>query len=674
MYRIRNQKSLSNKAAVAGNLRNVDYYPRKQSDATGQWRKLRKIVYPWTYKFPKDDIAIVDSSDILLLAHLDLVPMKACNRKHRQNMRRFVCTSSLFTDVGKGDSGGPLVCANTGDPNEEPGKGVLVGVVSGHRILISMKNKFAVAGHLKNVDFRPFFDSNENGQWRRLRGATYPSTYKFPNDDIAIVFLSSPFKFNNFVNYIPIASKLVDYSGKCMVSGFGRVSQKKTSDKLLLAELELIDMKECDRKHRRNMRKFICTSTIVADVDKGDSGGPLVCTNTGDPNEELGKGLLIGIGDSGGPLVCAKTGDPNEQPGKGVLVGIVMLQLCRAETSKPLPEWYAANLVNDANYTPKPLTEIFTTDLSFTPKDQFPQTTPFTTTTTTTTPTVVTTKSTSEPTTGENDDNTQIIQQNIPFEIVQLSKPQQPIIFSQTGNRPSNTDPKLFIILNPGQESTQKPSTTENKVVTTTSSPTQAPETGQKPTVSPNVAVPINLPMAFMNQIPITYSAGISRFFEPIVQSTILPPIKIPSLNPVISVRMKSPRGTITNIHINPTSTQKPSTTRRRKPNQRRNNYDTCLNSCSDKRSPICASPKSVVPINPDKLKGFPSLCHMACHNSFRNNEVYDKVSDGRCGRLRTRIRPMDKDKLNREELNKAQYTILHNGSETVMEFSPLTP
>lgn len=55
-------------------------------------------------------------------------------------------------------------------------------------------------------------------------------------------------------------------------------------------------------------------------------------------------------------------------------------------------------------------------------------------------------------------------------------------------------------------------------------------------------------------------------------------------------------------------------------------------------------------------------------------SEVYDKVSDGRCGRLRTRIRPMDKDKLNREELNKTQYTILHNGSETVMEFSPLTP
>ncbi|XP_061378630.1 trypsin-3-like [Danaus plexippus] len=162
-------------------------------------------------------------------------------------------------------------------------------------ILISMRNKYAVAGHLKNVDFRPFIDSNSNGQWRRLRGASYPSTYKFPRDDIAIVFIRSPFNFNNFVNNIPIASTLVDYEGKCLASGFGRISQKKSSDKLLLAELELIPMKECDRRHRQNMRKFVCTSSIVSDVDKGDSGGPLVCTNTGDPNEELGKGVLIGI-------------------------------------------------------------------------------------------------------------------------------------------------------------------------------------------------------------------------------------------------------------------------------------------------------------------------------------------------------------------------------------------
>lgn len=52
-------------------------------------------------------------------------------------------------------------------------------------------------------------------------------------------------------------------------------------------------------------------------------------------------------------------------------------------------------------------------------------------------------------------------------------------------------------------------------------------------------------------------------------------------------------------------------------------------------------------------------------------SEVYEKVTDGRCGRLRTRIRPVDKNKLNREELTKAQYTIVHNVPETIVEFSP---
>lgn len=59
-----------------------------------------------------------------------------------------------------------------------------------------MRNKYAVAGHLKNVDFRPFIDSNSNGQWRRLRGASYPSTYKFPRDDIAIVVIKYIFKMS----------------------------------------------------------------------------------------------------------------------------------------------------------------------------------------------------------------------------------------------------------------------------------------------------------------------------------------------------------------------------------------------------------------------------------------------------------------------------------------------
>ncbi|CAG9787843.1 unnamed protein product [Diatraea saccharalis] len=67
-----------------------------------------------------------------MLANLAIMPTYWCSKKHRKDMRRFICTSDKVTDVGKGDSGGPLVCAKTGDPKER-GKGIVVGIVSGNK-------------------------------------------------------------------------------------------------------------------------------------------------------------------------------------------------------------------------------------------------------------------------------------------------------------------------------------------------------------------------------------------------------------------------------------------------------------------------------------------------------------------------------------------------------------
>ncbi|XP_022828298.1 transmembrane protease serine 9-like, partial [Spodoptera litura] len=161
---------LKNRYAVAGNLYNLAKY--SSSDTDGQWRALKRVVYPKKYIFPRHDIAVAytkhpfnynnnigpipyakrhtdyrgkclvsgygrtgqgkkDLTEILLLANLDLMPNELCGKVHRRRMDLFVCTFSSVTDVGKGDSGGPLVCKNTGDPNEKD-KGVLVGVVSGH--------------------------------------------------------------------------------------------------------------------------------------------------------------------------------------------------------------------------------------------------------------------------------------------------------------------------------------------------------------------------------------------------------------------------------------------------------------------------------------------------------------------------------------------------------------
>lgn len=50
----------------------------------------------------------------------------------------------------------------------------------------------------------------------------------------------------------------------------------------------------------------------------------------------------------------------------------------------------------------------------------------------------------------------------------------------------------------------------------------------------------------------------------------------------------------------------------------------------------------------------------------------YEMLIDGRCGRLRNRIRPLDSDtKLKKTELNKAQYTIV-NDPQTIVELSNL--
>ncbi|XP_049703750.2 transmembrane protease serine 9 [Helicoverpa armigera] len=159
-----------NKYAVAGNLMNLAKYTADGPD--GQWRTMKSAVFPKKYRFPRDDIAVVvlnygfvfnsnigpippasrnmdykgkclvsgfgrtghrkkDIADRLLLAHLELIPSSLCSRIHRRRMDKLICTSTMLADVGKGDSGGPLVCAGSGDPNDQ-GKGVLVGVVSGH--------------------------------------------------------------------------------------------------------------------------------------------------------------------------------------------------------------------------------------------------------------------------------------------------------------------------------------------------------------------------------------------------------------------------------------------------------------------------------------------------------------------------------------------------------------
>ncbi|XP_034829116.1 uncharacterized protein [Maniola hyperantus] len=403
------------------------------------------------------------------------------------------------------------------------------------------------------------------------------------------------------------------------------------------------------------------------------------------------------------------------------LVVLTLLQLCRGEISEP--EWFAANLVNEPGYTPKPITEIFTSDSPVTSNNPALFTQPTTGTTSTLPPP---SRPTPNPTIVQNGNSSPTQNGGSPVQ-------KTPELMSQVvENPPKNELPNFLIVFDPRgpvnpvqppvvppslptspqtQATTQNqpPTAAQNQPTTATftsltsqstmsipstqgtlrtfqpGNPQQilinsSPPAFQSGSLQPiltntNNASPAAWPPGSMLVYPLQISGGNPTALPvPTTAGPILSPVQPArpvNSKPVLTVRVKAPQGSITNIHINPTSTVRPSTTRRRKSTRRTNNFETCMSACKGKKEPICSSPVGLNPINPDRLKGFPSLCHMACHNSFKK-ELYEKVTDGRCGKLRTRIRPVDKKKLNREELNKAQYTIVHNAPDTVVEFSPV--
>ncbi|XP_022828374.1 plasma kallikrein-like [Spodoptera litura] len=156
-------------------------------------------------------------------------------------------------------------------------------------------NKCAVAGCLLNKD--KYTDKNDRAQWRMLASARYPKKFNFPNHDIAVVYVRTPFIYNDYVAPIPIASKNLDYQTTCLASGYGRTSHTQKgaiSNILLLAQLELNKQSTCSALLLRYTDNFVCITIQASDVAKGDSGGPLVCKNTNDPNEK-DKGVLVGV-------------------------------------------------------------------------------------------------------------------------------------------------------------------------------------------------------------------------------------------------------------------------------------------------------------------------------------------------------------------------------------------
>ncbi|XP_028161538.1 transmembrane protease serine 9-like [Ostrinia furnacalis] len=183
--------------AVAGTLVSKERYRPQDNPSGAQWRRLKNVIYPSGYDFPEHDVAVVTTlqpfvfnahiapipfakrwrdyrgecvasgfglishipeidSSKLMIAKLELVPSYWCSKKLSADMKTFVCTSGVKTDVGKGDSGGPLVCAGTGEKSEGP-NGILVGIACANIL------KRSIGGSIftRTSTYTRFIDKNE---------------------------------------------------------------------------------------------------------------------------------------------------------------------------------------------------------------------------------------------------------------------------------------------------------------------------------------------------------------------------------------------------------------------------------------------------------------------------------------------------------------------------------
>ncbi|CAG9787846.1 unnamed protein product [Diatraea saccharalis] len=401
------------------------------------------------------------------------------------------------------------------------------------------------------------------------------------------------------------------------------------------------------------------------------------------------------------------------------LVVITLLQLCRAEISEILPgTWFSANTINDG-YSPKPISELFSTEMppSFSPENPIvvlpnlsslspqPEVTYISTT-----PATFNSFVTNTPIAPSTYSSTQVTSTPSPLDFSKPSSlaPQWPtsttVLQTQT-NRPIQTlqetlatspllpqtqptGPPSFSLIYENTPSPDPPIptvvTTIPTLSTTTTSPLSSISEGTlTPYITNGLSDTTSRPtVTFRSTPPSTTSRTtiIARDCNPTTRlinpvSTTIAPTRIISgspdvpFKPNLRIRVVAPQGSITNVKINPTTTTKrPTTKRTKKP--KKNTYEGCLDGCKGKRDPICAVPLASVIIDTKTLKGFPSICHLACHNSYKK-DAYEKLIDGRCGRLRTRIITVDNNsKIQREDLKKAEYSVINTGPKTVLEFA----
>lgn len=151
---------------------------------------------------------------------------------------------------------------------QDPGR---LRVVAGNQI-----DNVAQTDYVQNDD--EYFTT----QWRRISEITIHEHFHFPNNDIAMLQVYTPFTLNGDVGYIQPAMQSEDSLSNCLSAGYAnmplRDDSNNTAPTVMVTTISIIPSSRCSDLWDMNMSTFVCTESAVKDMTGLDMGGPLVCT------------------------------------------------------------------------------------------------------------------------------------------------------------------------------------------------------------------------------------------------------------------------------------------------------------------------------------------------------------------------------------------------------------
>ncbi|KAA8581625.1 tryptase [Etheostoma spectabile] len=129
------------------------------------------------------------------------------------------------------------------------------------------------------------------------------------NNDIALMKLSSPVNFTDYIRPVCLASNSSQFHNAtpCWATGWGRLGKDEPQaafDSLQEVQIPVIGEKQCSFVYRKDIKitdKMICAGQENKGACQGDSGGPLQC-------KQSSKWIQAGITSFGIP--CALAGFP----------------------------------------------------------------------------------------------------------------------------------------------------------------------------------------------------------------------------------------------------------------------------------------------------------------------------------------------------------------------------